>query len=51
MDSPEAQQGLINGMGGGGMMGGGGPPQGQPQGSPQGPPPEVMGGAPQGGMV
>ena len=45
MDSPEAQQGLINGMGGGGMMNGGGPPQGQPQ----GPPP--MGGAPQGGMV
>ena len=48
MDSPEAQQGLINGMGGGGgMMNGGGPPQGPPQ----GPPPDDMGGAPQGGMV
>ena len=47
MDSPEAQQGLIDGMGGGGMMNGGGPPQGPPQ----GPPPDNMGGAPQGGMV
>ena len=48
MDSPEAQQGLIDGMGGGGgMMNGGGPPQGPPQ----GPPPDDMGGAPQGGMV
>jgi len=48
MDSPEAQQGLINGMGGGGgMMNGGGLPQGPPQ----GPPPDDMGGAPQGGMV
>ena len=47
MDSQEAQQGLIDGMGGGGMMNGGGPPQGPPQ----GPPPDNMGGAPQGGMV
>ena len=45
MDSPEAQQGLINGMGGGGMA------QGTPQGPPQGTPPEAMGGPPQGGMV
>ena len=40
MDSPEAQQGLIDGMGGGGgMMNGGGPPQGPPQ----GPPPDSYG--------
>jgi len=45
MDSPEAQQGLINSMGGG-MQPQGMPPQGAP---PQGMPPQGM--PPQGGMV